>query len=642
MSNRPAILPHLLALATLALTATISLHGPALGSDNGLEPPYLRDKVNSGALPPMVERLPTAPYVVRFSRPDTGPGQYGGDLSTPIRNAKDVKLLVVYGYARLVRYADDLSLQPDILERVEVEDDRRFTLHLRPGHKWSDGHPFTAEDFRYWWEDVANNPEIAPAGPPPVMRMAGPARFEVLDETTVRYSWDRPNPLFLPALAASSPLFIYRPAHYLKQFHGKYADADELAELMKRMRLRNWAGVHERRDNMYLFNNPEQPTLQPWVIKNRPPAIRFIGERNPYFHRVDSDGRQLPYIDRILMPVVAAGLIPAKAGTGEFDLTARGLTMADYVFLRENVNVETHEVLTWQRANGSHIVLYPNMNQNDAAWRALFRDRRFRRALSLSIDREQINEFLFFGQARPGNNTVLAESPLYRDKYRFAWTEHDPETAADLLDELGLDRRDGDDIRLLPDGRQAILIAETSGERQEEVDALEIISSHLQDVGLKLLVKPTHRATLRSRATAGETMIAVWSGIENGLPTADLSPEELIPRSQIDFQWPKWGLHIESGGQGGEPIDMPEAQRLVELNGQWLEATDRATRERIWHAMLDLHADEIFSIGLLSAVAQLVVATRRLRNIPRSAIYNWNPGAFFGLYRPDTFWLASE
>jgi len=626
--------------AAAVVTALLSL--PAAATDGYREVPYFAERIAAGQLPPIAERVPETPLVHQFTRSGTGLGQYGGEISTPIRNSKDVKLLVVYGYARLVGYADDLSIQPDILKDIEVEGARRFTLHLRPGHKWSDGQPFTAEDFRYWWEDVANNPEIAPSGPPPAMRAAGLPRFEVLDAHTVRYTWDKPNPLFLPALAASSPMFIYRPAHYLKQFHIKYADQAELQKLMKRMRLRNWAGVHERRDNMYLFNNPKQPTLQPWRIKNRPPAVRFIGERNPYFHRVDADGRQLPYLDRILMPVVSPGLIPAKAGTGEFDLTARGLTMADYVFLKENTDPDTHEVLTWQRANGSHIVLFPNMNQNDPVWRELFRDRRFRRALSLAIDREQINEFLFFGQARAGNNTVLAESPLFRDKYRHNWTDYDPDLASDLLDEIGLTERDGDDIRLLPDGRPAVLIAETSGERQEEVDALEIAAAHLEEVGLKLLIKPTHRSTLRSRATAGETLLAVWSGIENGMPTADLSPRALIPHTQIDFQWPKWGLYIESGGQAGEAIDMPEAQRLVDLNEQWMQATDKAAREKVWHEMLTIHAEEMFSIGLLSAVAQPVVATRRLRNIPRSAIYNWEPGAFFGLYRPETFWLAPD
>ena len=131
--------------------------------------------------------------------------------------------MVIYGYARLVAYNLEFEIVPDILERVEVKDGRIFTLYLRQGHKWSDGRPFTSEDFRYYWEDVANNRELSPGGPHKVLLVDGePPRFEVVDETTVRYSWSKPNPQFLPKLAAASPLFIYRPAHYLKRFHNRY------------------------------------------------------------------------------------------------------------------------------------------------------------------------------------------------------------------------------------------------------------------------------------------------------------------------------------------------------------------------------------------------------------------------------------
>ena len=118
-----------------------------------------------------------------------------------------------------------LELVPDILKEVEVEDGRIFTLHLRKGHRWSDGEPFTSEDFRYWWEDVANNEALSPTGPPPELFVDGePPTVEFPDPLTVRYSWTKPNPFFLPAMAQATPLFIYMPAHYLKQFHERYAD----------------------------------------------------------------------------------------------------------------------------------------------------------------------------------------------------------------------------------------------------------------------------------------------------------------------------------------------------------------------------------------------------------------------------------
>src|SRR5690606_21135387 len=197
------------------------------------------------------QRVPTEPQIVRFEGYKT-PGRHGGELRMLINRAKDVRLMVVYGYARLVVYDERYEIVPDILKEVEVEEGRIFTLRLRKGHKWSDGHPFTSADFAYWWEDVANNPELSPSGPPIDMFVEGaPAKFEVLDETTVRYTWPKPNPFFLPALAGASPLVIYRPAHYLKQFHGKYASKDKLEAALKKARTRNWAALHNRLDNMY-------------------------------------------------------------------------------------------------------------------------------------------------------------------------------------------------------------------------------------------------------------------------------------------------------------------------------------------------------------------------------------------------------
>jgi peptide/nickel transport system substrate-binding protein len=182
------------------------------------ESPVLAEQVAAGTLPPVEQRLPATPYVDPMNQPWQEVGQYGGRLRMLMAKVRDLRQMVVYGYARLVGYTPDLELQADILERVENQDDKVFTLHLRPGHKWSDGQPFTTEDFRYWWEDVANNEELSPVGPPIALAIEGALpRVEIIDETTVRYSWSQPNPTFLQELAKASPLYIYRPSHYLKR-----------------------------------------------------------------------------------------------------------------------------------------------------------------------------------------------------------------------------------------------------------------------------------------------------------------------------------------------------------------------------------------------------------------------------------------
>ena len=608
---------------------------PALAlGQNFVEPPMLRLDVSTGRLPPTEKRLPQPPLVVRLDEP----GKHGGALHSLVGRSRDTRLLVVYGYARLVGYDRNLELAPDILESFEVQEGRIFTLRLRKGHRWSDGHPFTAEDFRYYWEDVANNKELSPAGPPRDLLVDGePPKFEILSDTVLRYTWHKPNPHFLPRQAGASPLFIYRPAHYLKPLHKKYSEKVRKAEADGTAK-RRWSAVHNRADNLYESDNPDLPTLQPWMNTTRPPADRFVAVRNPYFHRVDERGQQLPYIDRFVLAVADPKLIPAKTGAGEADLQARDVHFNNYTFLKQGEKQNGYRTLLWRPGKGSHFALFPNLNTKDPVWRQLLRDVRFRRALSLGIDRSLVNQVLYFGLAIESNNTVLPQSPLFREAYRDRWARYDRKAAIQLLEEIGLKKgRDG--VRRLPDGRPLEIIVETAGESTEHSDVLELIRETWREVGIKVFTKPSQREAWRNRIYSGETVMSVWGGIENGLATPDTSPDELAPMSQTQLQWPKFGQYFETGGKSGEPVDMPEVKELQRLYEVWMSATSRREREQAWHAMLALHAEQQFTIGVVSGVPQPVVARDTLMNVPERGFYNWDPGAFFGIYRPDTFWF---
>lgn len=603
-----------------------------------IETPMLKDDVAAGKLPPVSQRLPRAPLVVKLDGAAGAPGQHGGTLNTLIGRARDVRLLVVYGYARLVGYDRSLAIVPDILESYEVREGREFTFRLRKGHRWSDGNPFTAEDFRYYWEDVAGNRELSPSGPPRELLADGePPKFELLDDATVRYTWAKPNPDFLASLAGASSPFIYRPGHYLRQFHKRYSKKVAEAEANGSAK-RKWSQVHNRLDNLYQFDNPDLPTLQPWMNTTRPPADRFVAVRNPFFHRVDVNGRQLPYIDRVVMAVADSKLIPAKTGAGEADLQAREIQFNNYTFLKQNEKRNNYRTLLWRTGTGSQFALYPNLNVNDEVWRKLLRDVRFRRALSLAIDRSLVNQVVYFGLGTEANNTVLSESPLFRERYQKRWASYDRKAANRLLDEIGLPRG-GDGVRRLPDGRPLEIIVETAGEGTEQSDILELIRETWREAGIKLFTKPSQRENFRKRVFSGETVMSVWGGLENGIPTADMSPEMLAPTSQQQLQWPKFGQFVETGGKSGERVDIPEAMELARLLDAWYRSADRGEREQIWHRMLDIHAEQQFVIGVVCGVPQPVVARQSLMNVPVRGVYNWNPGAFFGIYRPDTFWF---
>lgn len=623
--------------------AAMLLALPAAAADISMEETlFLAHSVAEGDLPPVEERVPSEPLVVNFEERGRTIGKHGGEIQMLIGRAKDVRYMVVYGYARLVGYDETFTLQADILKSVEVEEGRIFTLHLREGHKWSDGAPFTAEDFRYWWEDVANNDELAPGGPPEMMLVDGQAPvFEVLDETTVRYSWPAPNPRFLPSLAAARPPFIYRPAHFMKQYHVDFADPEALKKVIRRRKARGWAPLHNKYDNMYKFDNPDLPTLQPWMNTTKKNNSRYVLHRNPFYHRIDADGRQLPYVDTVELTVAAGGLIPAKVNRGETDLQARGLSFSDAPVLKKGEAEGGYKTYIWSNGAGSDIALYPNQTYNDPVWRDLMRNLKFRIALSVAISRRAINKSLYFGMANVAAVAALPESPFYNEEAASAFTKYNPELASQLLDEVGLDQRDADGWRLLPNGERAEIIVETAGERLEETDALELIQEMWADVGLKMIFRPLDRDILRNKAYAGESMMPVWYGWNNGIPTPDASPKALAPVDQTNFSWPKWGQHYQTKGTAGEAPQTAEAQRLLELFSDWSHAIDSSEKAAIWEEMLEIHADNIFAIGLISGAPQPVAVSENLMNFPETGVYSWEPGAHLGAYRIDELYYAN-
>ena len=606
-----------------------------------VETPMLETAVADGSMPPVAERVPDLPLVVDLDAMGARAGRSGGEITWLARRARDIRIMNVYGYARLVGFNPEFELVEDILEGIEVDSGRTFTLHLRPGHRWSDGAPFTTEDFRYAWYDIYLNADLKPYGPDSRLLVNGELpTVDILDQTTIRYSWSAPNPEFLPALAGARPLYLYAPAHYLRQFHAGYAAPEELARKVEEAGARSWTSLHIRRGNLYEASNIDLPVLQPWVNTTQPPSERFVFERNPFFHRVDPEGTQLPYLDRVIVNISDSALIPAKTGAGESDLQARSLRFDNITFLKEGETRNDYSVRLWPTALGSEIALYPNLNANDDVWRRLNRDVRYRRALSLAIDREEINSVIYFGLATAGNNTALAASPFFSEKRLTEWTTFDIDQANALLDEIGLTERSSDGIRLLPDGRPLEIVVETAGERTVEVDILELIRDTWKQIGVGLFTNTSQRDVFRTRVFSGEVVMSVWFGMDNALFSPDSVPDELAPVDQNWLQYPKWGQYVQTGGEAGEPPDLDFGVRLIELYDAWRNTVDRYEKSAIIEEMLDIQVDQITSIGVVQGVLQPVVVSNRLQNVPGEGIYSWDPGAHFGMYRPDTFWLS--
>lgn len=605
-----------------------------------IDSPFFAEQVAAGTLPPLAQRLPEVPRIVEVAGDGREPGRHGGNIRMLMGDQRDIRMMTLYGYTRLVGYDQNLEIAPDLLESFDIREGRIFTLRLRPGHRWSDGSPFTAEDFRYWWDHVANNERLSPGGPPQALLAAGEKPvFEVLSPTEVRYSWSRPNPVFLPALASAQPTYICMPAGYLKQFHKDHADPVTLKARIGVARVRDWGALHERMSRRYRPENPDLPTLDPWRNITPLPAEQFIFQRNAYFHRIDQNGRQLPYADEVTMTIGTNSLVPAKTAAGEADLQARYIRFDNYTFLKEASKRMEFDVRLWKRAEGAYFALLPNLNAIDPIWRDLNRDVRFRRALSVAINRNDVNKVIFFGLAEENGNTALPESPLYDARLAKLWTQHDPALAAQLLDEAGLARKDRDGVRLLSDGRRLEFTVETAGENTEETDILDLIKQDLFAVGIKIYPRSTQRDVFRRRILAGQTVMSAWAGMDNALVSAEMEPDALAPTSSAQFQWPRWGQYLETGGREGEAPNLAEVEDLVQLYNAWRSSATREQRRQIWRSMLTINAEQLFTIGVINSTLQPIVVSRHLHNVPEKGLYSFEPGAFLGRYMPDTFWF---
>lgn len=179
---------------------------------------------------------------------------------------------------------------------------------------------------------------------------------------------------------------------------------------------------------------------------------------------------------------------------------------------------------------------------------------------------------------------------------------YDPAQANRLLDEAGLDRRDGSGIRLLSDGRPLEIVVESDGEAGEILDALTLIAEFWREVGIRLVTKPQERTNLRRRSIGGLTVMVAAQGLDLAVPTAIMPPTELSPAQPDHYAWPRWSMNVESRGRSGEACDVPEVQRLIDLDREWRHTDDAARQGAIWREMLMNHARNTWVIGTVAGL----------------------------------------
>lgn len=635
-----------------ALASTGFAAGPAL-AQAAKEPPALAAQVKAGTLPPVGQRLPKDPMVVT---PFEKPGQYGGNWRLTMASASDISSLVrTIGYENLTRWEtwEPGQVQNDILPKVVMNvasaatpnaDGSEYTFKLREGMKWSDGHPFTADDVMFWYEDVYANTELMPSKPSWSIRDGKPMTVRKLDDTTVVFAFAASNALLLqalatPALEAEPNVPTAYPRHYLEQFHTKYNK--DAAARAAASGAQNWvSNFHSRAD---AWRNPEVPRLNPWIVTTgigQGSRNQVVAKRNPFYFKVDTQGNQLPYIDTATIDIISDPQVTLlKAANGDFDMVD---SYIGFVTTPENKgtffdnqargNYHFYDVLP-NRAN--LMILSLNLTHKDPVKRKMFGNKQFRAALSTAINRDEIVEVVWLGQGLPYQTVERPESPLFDKAMATQFTKFDPAAASRMLDAAGFARKNGDGIRLAPDGNPIRFTVDISVLRQPWIDTAELIKKYWRDIGIDLLVHSSDTTALNQRVYNNDHDAAVWSA--SGGADTIFDPKYFLPASRDSFYATTWGQWYGGGPNREEPPD--DVKQQIALYDQVFATTDAAKRLALMRQVMAMSRDQFYTIGIMQPTTDYGIINNRLHNVPKTLMASTrytHPGAA----NPEQFYFS--
>ncbi|MCY4070134.1 MAG: ABC transporter substrate-binding protein [Chloroflexi bacterium] len=585
------------------------------------EAPMLAERVAAGELPPVEERLPAQPLVVQ---PLETVGHYGGELAGPSTNptccgwdALEMRL------QKLLTIDTDLtSIIPNIAQAFEISDDQRtYTIHLREGHKWSDGEPFTTEDFRFYFEDVLGNTDLTPTPGGPWARSGELPAFEVIDETTVRYTYAEPYPSLVVALGSEVGNRGFRPAHYFKQLHIDYnPDANALAE---EAGFDDWVQMFNAKGNPYTFTwnlgsetDPFAPTLNTFVFAGEDSFGNKIYERNAYFFKVDVEGNQLPYTDSLRRILVEDLQVQDLKGiAGEYSHYGWG-TLLSFPTYRENEEAGNYRTALAEYSRGNEYSIMFNFTTEDEGLREIFWDIRFRQAMSVAINREEINELVYFGLANPSQAAPVPASAFYEPWMTSNYAQFDPDLSNQLLDEMGLDQRDADGFRLRPDGETLFINFQVSVPEDAWRKIGELVTDYWNAVGVKTNYKLIEIGLYRELRNGNQVDMAAW-----GLDIVDIGEvatrlTNLRPHWGARASGHLWRQWLQSDGENGmEPPQ--EIQDLWNVGEDFLDAPYGSDEWlELGKQFYKMSMEGLYQIGTIQRPPQPLLFKKNLKNTP--------------------------
>jgi peptide/nickel transport system substrate-binding protein len=595
------------------------LEGPAIILDPTKFPkkfgeaPMLAELVKAGKLPPVEQRLPE-PADLMVIKPLKETGKYGG---------------------RWRRGYTGNKVAPSLAKDWRLSDDGRVcAIFLRRGLKWSDGQPFTADDFLFWYTDIYQNKDLVPAPAPEFTINGKPGRLYKRDDYTVVFEFPEPYFLFVDILAGdtligggqatgmarASYMGGYAPAHYLKQFLPKYSSLDEVQRKAKAAGFDSWVSYFRNRTNWAL--NTDLPVLGPWRTVSPINTPTWAMERNPYYWAVDTAGNQLPYIDRLVMTLAEnLEVLNLRAIAGEYDLQERHVSLSKLPVFIENQKKGNYSIhLDTSQSGCDAAMLLNTAYEADPEISRWLKNRDFRRALSLGMDRDQLNEALWLGLGTPGSTAPADDVPINPGKeYRKKWSVLDLKQANALLDKVGLTKTDGEGYRLRTDGkgRVRIELMTVGGQFIPFTQLAEMIKQQWKKIGIDADVKETERSLAFTKTANAEHHAMFWT--VGGSENLYLFPRHVLPvdpaECHLGMPFARW---YASGGQQGKKPDNPEMLRAFDL---YRSASGKKEAERIqiakeiWKILVE-ECWVIGTVGVSPAFMGVRIVKNTMGNIP--------------------------
>ena len=597
------------------------------------ESPMLAEQAKAGKLPPLAERVPKEPLAVPVAEKV---GQYGGEWTSGILGASDnawIGRTVLYD--GLVRWNPEWTdVIPNIAKSWEVsEDGTQYTFRLREGMKWSDGEPFTAADILFWAEDVVSNQELSPSGQPGWMKVNGePAAVTAPDPYMVVFKFAGPHGLFLQHLATPAALAMFDvQAKYAKQFHITYnPQANDLA---KQANLPSWVELFQNKVTSgpggvnARIQNTELPTLAAWRLTN-PINVgqNVVFERNPYYWKVDPEGNQLPYLDRVVYPLVENGeVLTLKALNGEVDMMDRHIgTVPNKAVFTDNQEKGNYHFFETVSAGMNTTCIAFNLTHKDPVKREIFNNKLFRQALSVAINRQEIIDLVFVAQGQPSQVAPRPESEFYNEQLAKQFTEYDPEQAKQWLDEAGY-KAGSDGKRLGPDGKRITFSVEVPTGFGDRVDVMELVVGYWQAVGIDAAVVVQERSLFYTRKSANEHDVGVFEGN----PAIMLDPRWFFPYNDESIYGIAWQYWFNNPKDEHAEEPPAEIKRQMDLYNQLKATPNPKVQADLFKQIIQIAQEQFYSVGISTLPNGYGIVKNNFHNVPDSMpnafLYN-NPG----------------